>query len=202
MKTTERIIRSAAEVVAKHGFHAATFKLVARHAEVNQITIFRTFKTKDDLLTVVLQRSLGAFQEMFHNASTGAYQAEETIGCSTAARVVLQSMTEAGEYASSTVEFMADMLEGSAGEHIEKRMKIQNRLLRVLGTTALSLARQQLFPDGTLWILRSPSNSPPNKKRRHYGSANAPSGKLQKRNGSSGRTRTYNPPVNSRMLCH
>ncbi len=23
-----------------------------------------------------------------------------------------------------------------------------------------------------------------------------------KRNGSSGRTRTYNPPVNSRMLCH
>ncbi len=26
--------------------------------------------------------------------------------------------------------------------------------------------------------------------------------KPQKRNGSSGRTRTYNPPVNSRMLCH
>jgi hypothetical protein len=22
------------------------------------------------------------------------------------------------------------------------------------------------------------------------------------KNGSSGRTRTYNPPVNSRMLCH
>jgi hypothetical protein len=25
---------------------------------------------------------------------------------------------------------------------------------------------------------------------------------VQERNGSSGRTRTYNPPVNSRMLCH
>ncbi len=25
---------------------------------------------------------------------------------------------------------------------------------------------------------------------------------LSKENGSSGRTRTYNPPVNSRMLCH
>jgi hypothetical protein len=25
---------------------------------------------------------------------------------------------------------------------------------------------------------------------------------LQEKNGSSGRTRTYNPPVNSRMLCH
>ena len=24
----------------------------------------------------------------------------------------------------------------------------------------------------------------------------------QEKNGSSGRTRTYNPPVNSRMLCH
>ena len=29
-----------------------------------------------------------------------------------------------------------------------------------------------------------------------------PSDPHQKRNGSSGRTRTYNPPVNSRMLCH
>jgi hypothetical protein len=26
--------------------------------------------------------------------------------------------------------------------------------------------------------------------------------RLLKINGSSGRTRTYNPPVNSRMLCH
>ena len=25
---------------------------------------------------------------------------------------------------------------------------------------------------------------------------------LEQKNGSSGRTRTYNPPVNSRMLCH
>ena len=24
----------------------------------------------------------------------------------------------------------------------------------------------------------------------------------EQKNGSSGRTRTYNPPVNSRMLCH
>jgi hypothetical protein len=28
------------------------------------------------------------------------------------------------------------------------------------------------------------------------------SSKPNKRIGSSGRTRTYNPPVNSRMLCH
>jgi hypothetical protein len=27
-------------------------------------------------------------------------------------------------------------------------------------------------------------------------------GNSRKKNGSSGRTRTYNPPVNSRMLCH
>jgi hypothetical protein len=26
--------------------------------------------------------------------------------------------------------------------------------------------------------------------------------KVAAKNGSSGRTRTYNPPVNSRMLCH
>ena len=27
-------------------------------------------------------------------------------------------------------------------------------------------------------------------------------GEAPEKNGSSGRTRTYNPPVNSRMLCH
>ena len=38
----------------------------------------------------------------------------------------------------------------------------------------------------------------------HSEGASMLSGLLQvaEKNGSSGRTRTYNPPVNSRMLCH
>ena len=41
-------------------------------------------------------------------------------------------------------------------------------------------------------------------KRGHNRTRNKTRGfsKVKKKNGSSGRTRTYNPPVNSRMLCH
>ena len=41
--------------------------------------------------------------------------------------------------------------------------------------------------------------------RRRHRADSLPIGRLinpLQKNGSSGRTRTYNPPVNSRMLCH
>ena len=43
-----------------------------------------------------------------------------------------------------------------------------------------------------------PSKSPQSRRRSRMHLFS----KSMKRNGSSGRTRTYNPPVNSRMLCH
>lgn len=59
MISRERILDAAARVYAKHGFRGATTRLIANEAEVNEVTLFRTFGSKGALLCAVL--------EQFHN---------------------------------------------------------------------------------------------------------------------------------------
>ena len=50
-----RILAAAAHVYAQYGFRGATTRLIAAHAGVNEVTLFRTFGSKADLLHAMLQ---------------------------------------------------------------------------------------------------------------------------------------------------
>jgi AcrR family transcriptional regulator len=52
----ERILEAAARVYAKHGFKGATTRAIAIEADVNEVTLFRTFGSKSALLEAVLIR--------------------------------------------------------------------------------------------------------------------------------------------------
>lgn len=54
MVSRERILDAAARVYAKHGFKGATTRLIAIEADVNEVTLFRTFGSKGALLEAVL----------------------------------------------------------------------------------------------------------------------------------------------------
>lgn len=56
MVSRERILDAAARVYAKHGFRGATTRLIAIEAEVNEVTLFRTFGSKGALLEAVLDQ--------------------------------------------------------------------------------------------------------------------------------------------------
>ena len=57
MISRERILEAAARVYAKHGFRGATTRLIAIEADVNEVTLFRTFGSKGALLEAVLTHS-------------------------------------------------------------------------------------------------------------------------------------------------
>jgi AcrR family transcriptional regulator len=59
MVSRERILEAAARVYAKHGFKGATTRLIAIEAEVNEVTLFRTFGSKGALLEAVLMHNVG-----------------------------------------------------------------------------------------------------------------------------------------------
>ena len=59
MVSRERILEAAARVYAKHGFKGATTRLIAIEAEVNEVTLFRTFGSKSALLEAVLLQHVG-----------------------------------------------------------------------------------------------------------------------------------------------
>ena len=57
-ETSQRILEAATRVFARDGVSGATTREIARLAKVNEVTIFRYFKNKDELLRqVVLQKS-------------------------------------------------------------------------------------------------------------------------------------------------
>src|SRR3989337_2531816 len=53
-----RILAAAARVYAQYGFRGATTRLIANEAGVNEVTLFRTFGSKAELLQAMLQSEL------------------------------------------------------------------------------------------------------------------------------------------------
>src|ERR1700720_146429 len=57
--TRKRILTAAVRVFSRDGFQGATTREIAREAGVNEVTLFRHFRTRDDLLRdTILCRSM------------------------------------------------------------------------------------------------------------------------------------------------
>src|SRR5215467_1063284 len=61
MDIRDRILDAAKRVYAQHGFRGATTRLIAIEADVNEVTLFRTFGSKAALFETLMQ---------VHNAQT------------------------------------------------------------------------------------------------------------------------------------
>jgi AcrR family transcriptional regulator len=59
-QTRQRLLDAAAETFSREGIQGATTRQIARGAGVNEVTLFRHFKSKEQLLRAVLQRGLAA----------------------------------------------------------------------------------------------------------------------------------------------
>src|SRR6476661_2123058 len=58
--TRERRLDAAGQTFSRDGIRGATTREIARKAGVNEVTLFRHFKSKEQLLGAVLQRGLAA----------------------------------------------------------------------------------------------------------------------------------------------
>src|SRR3954447_21427019 len=58
--TRQRLLDAAVAVCAKHGLRGATTREIAAAAEVNEVTLFRHFGSKEKLIAAVVQRSVEA----------------------------------------------------------------------------------------------------------------------------------------------
>jgi AcrR family transcriptional regulator len=56
--TRQRLLDAAAKIFSRDGFQGATTKEIAREANVNEVTLFRHFKTREELLKATLERGL------------------------------------------------------------------------------------------------------------------------------------------------
>jgi AcrR family transcriptional regulator len=59
-QTKERLIEAAAQTFSREGIQGATTRQIAREAGVNEVTLFRHFKSKEQLLGAVVERGLAS----------------------------------------------------------------------------------------------------------------------------------------------
>ena len=55
MEIRTKILAAAARVYSQHGFRGATTRLIAQEADVNEVTLFRTFGSKEALIEEALR---------------------------------------------------------------------------------------------------------------------------------------------------
>ncbi len=69
MKETEqRILEAATRIFARDGVSGATTREIAKAARVNEVTLFRHFKNKDELLRRVILQSCKRYEHVFTEA--------------------------------------------------------------------------------------------------------------------------------------
>jgi AcrR family transcriptional regulator len=59
-QTRQSLLVAAAKVFSRDGFQAATTREIAREADVNEVTLFRHFRTRTELLRATLEGGLAA----------------------------------------------------------------------------------------------------------------------------------------------
>src|SRR5260221_5803217 len=64
--TKQRILAAAELVFSRDGFQGATTREIARQAGVNEVTIFRHFHTREELLRATLKHECAAFDALTH----------------------------------------------------------------------------------------------------------------------------------------
>jgi AcrR family transcriptional regulator len=65
-ETRTRLLKAAAEVFATAGITGATTREIARAAGVNEVTLFRHFQSKEQLLRAVVQQVMGLQMEILN----------------------------------------------------------------------------------------------------------------------------------------
>ena len=76
-----RILAAAARVYAQYGFRGATTRLIANEAGVNEVTLFRTFGSKAELLQAMLQSQVSATAAPIIDEDIGDPQTSLTEWC-------------------------------------------------------------------------------------------------------------------------
>src|ERR1700756_904328 len=64
--TKKRILAAAELVLSRDGFQGATTREIAQQAGVNEVTIFRHFHTREELIRATLEQACLAFSALAH----------------------------------------------------------------------------------------------------------------------------------------
>jgi len=135
--TRQRILQAAAEIMAEKGYVGTTTKAIAEAAGVNEVTLFRHFGSKRNLLSEMISQhsALPGLTELIESQLTGDYH-EDLIRLATvffraiterkeALRLMLCEARELPEVREVVVQ-IPDQLRGVLTRYFQRQMDVGN----------------------------------------------------------------------------
>lgn len=77
--TRQRLLDAASRVCAERGLHGATTREIADAAEVNEVTLFRHFGSKEKLIAALFERSVAAQMEALSDTEPDANDLDDDL---------------------------------------------------------------------------------------------------------------------------
>ncbi len=95
---TDKILEAAMVIFARNGYNGATTKKIAEEAGVNEITIFRKFKSKENLLKMVIEKNLRETLKKLDEIICTERSAEVEIGVKTLGITLKQLLDDKADF--------------------------------------------------------------------------------------------------------
>jgi AcrR family transcriptional regulator len=132
MKETDvRIIEAATRIFARDGVSGATTREIARAAKVNEVTLFRHFKNKDELLRRVILQSCRHYEHVFAEARFET-QADLRRTVQTFAAVYAQALLEKEDFIRTFLGELTRHLKLLRGLFVESAKPSRQKFLEYL----------------------------------------------------------------------
>ncbi|BCU78909.1 TetR/AcrR family transcriptional regulator [Luteolibacter sp. LG18] len=120
---SERLVEAAATVFARDGLSSATTREIARTAGVNEVTLFRNFQTKQNLLAAVLEKA-------FERKSNPLAEKFDTLPEGTPLRELITAFAEADHASLKQNVSLMRVLVGEIQKFEEHEMKVLRAIFR------------------------------------------------------------------------
>lgn len=119
----EKLVAAAAAVFARDGLSSATTREIAREAGVNEVTLFRNFQSKQNLLAAVLER-------VFERKTDPLSERFDTLPADASLREVITAFAEADHAALRRNVALIRVLVGEIHKFEEHEMKVLRGIFR------------------------------------------------------------------------
>jgi len=94
----DQILDAALRAIVENGYHGATINIIAAHAGINQVTLFRRFGNKESLVSAAVEREARRFDQLQLDKSQDVERDLEAI-----VRFYQQLMSQRGQVVMSLV---------------------------------------------------------------------------------------------------
>jgi AcrR family transcriptional regulator len=153
-QTRKRLIDAAGLVLSRRGIHGATTREIAQAAEVNEVTLFRHFKSKEHLISAVMEKGIAAEIELMDQHSSWKEDLRQSV--SEYARHYYAHLEDKEAFARALIAEARTLPQSTLKVICDVVLPVRKRMISILeDAQRAGVVRRELNAEQTLDVFRN-----------------------------------------------